>query len=559
MAAWLLLASGHVHAGTLVARAVHAETHERVTGATVVVEGPALTTTRAAITDADGSASIAALPAGIYRVTFYYASEQARFERVVVAATGTRFISAVIQASEGTVCWSHTYSPIIEPGVGIQYTVPERLRRRTSPPIGATSFEGEARVAGFRLPRGGARLPNLLADEVTIMRAGYASRWGGAAGAITSVEPHAGSNAWRRRAAIRVGSDSSETVGSLEGPLRQDHAWIAAGAGVWSGGHVALAQLAMALGPEHQGRAVLLSSTQERAGVRTTSRGSGARWTSKLHDSRTQIDVAVGRFFTGRDQSAASWSDDVRQGSAWVTRRHQMRGHHVIEVGVDAALHRRHHRDTKLAFESRELALHAHDAWSLRPNLGIELGQRVERERVHDVRGRLDRSAILPRVGAWYDWTREGRARLFGHWGRYRAPTSPGRADPIERSVGLVGLEYELVEDLAVTLAYERRGGSDGVVVAARKRRGALRLVGLARVGERDPLFGSRHTVRLDAYRDFDLCFAKRLWIGAGVRHGVDDRSAVTLGTTRDHVELRLELADTVEGPAGRFALSWTH
>jgi outer membrane receptor protein involved in Fe transport len=75
------------------------------------------------------------------------------------------------------------------------------------------------------------------------------------------------------------------------------------------------------------------------------------------------------------------------------------------------------------------------DSWTILPNLSVELGLRYERQGVgaaEQVAGVIDPFSgepvsgtvftlnnFSPRAGVIYDWTNEGRSRVFSHWGRY--------------------------------------------------------------------------------------------------------------------------------------------
>ncbi len=61
------------------------------------------------------------------------------------------------------------------------------------------------------------------------------------------------------------------------------------------------------------------------------------------------------------------------------------------------------------------------DSYSVLPNLNINLGARFEHQRVYDFRGDpfADLSNLAFRGGIIYDPTNEGRAKLFGHYGRF--------------------------------------------------------------------------------------------------------------------------------------------
>ncbi|HWN68336.1 MAG TPA: TonB-dependent receptor, partial [Haliangium sp.] len=75
------------------------------------------------------------------------------------------------------------------------------------------------------------------------------------------------------------------------------------------------------------------------------------------------------------------------------------------------------------------------DSWTILPNLTAELGLRYERQSLgaaDQIAGLVDPFSgetvgdtavtlnnVAPRAGVIYDWTNEGRSRVFGHWGRY--------------------------------------------------------------------------------------------------------------------------------------------
>jgi hypothetical protein len=76
------------------------------------------------------------------------------------------------------------------------------------------------------------------------------------------------------------------------------------------------------------------------------------------------------------------------------------------------------------------------DSWQIRPNLTLNAGIRLEEQRlryaehlqnqVHPASGeQFGKNAlelkgqIAPRVGILYDWTKEGRSKMYAHWGRF--------------------------------------------------------------------------------------------------------------------------------------------
>ncbi len=84
---------------------------------------------------------------------------------------------------------------------------------------------------------------------------------------------------------------------------------------------------------------------------------------------------------------------------------------------------------------NRGLGAYVQDSWQIRPNFTVNAGLRWERqtgyvadvlqgqlspegEIIPEVAFQID-NMFAPRIGAIYDPTQEGRAKLFGHWGRF--------------------------------------------------------------------------------------------------------------------------------------------
>jgi hypothetical protein len=79
---------------------------------------------------------------------------------------------------------------------------------------------------------------------------------------------------------------------------------------------------------------------------------------------------------------------------------------------------------------------YARDSWQIRPNLTVNAGIRYEEQRMRYatfLQGQQDpltgerfgknalvlRNQWAPRIGALYDWTKEGRSKAYAHWGRF--------------------------------------------------------------------------------------------------------------------------------------------
>ncbi len=85
--------------------------------------------------------------------------------------------------------------------------------------------------------------------------------------------------------------------------------------------------------------------------------------------------------------------------------------------------------------ETLNLGLFAQESWTVLPNLTLNAGVRYERQALgaaEEVVGEIDPftgepytdrafslNNVSPRAGAIYDWTNQGRSRVFAHWGRY--------------------------------------------------------------------------------------------------------------------------------------------
>jgi outer membrane receptor protein involved in Fe transport len=179
-------------------------------------------------------------------------------------------------------------------------------------------------------------------------------------------------------------------------------------------------------------------------------------------------------------------------------------------------------------------AAYMRDSWQLRPNFTVNIGLRYEEQRLRFAEhlqdttdpftgSDLGKNAMeltnmwSPRLGVLYDWTKEGRSKIYGHWGRFyesipmdindrsfggetlyqQSYDSTSQCGPMDDGIGgpdgpscvtdpnqvpslgetlfgsgvlvapgikaqymdeyLIGAEYELVEDLTVGVAFQNR------------------------------------------------------------------------------------------------------
>ena len=91
---------------------------------------------------------------------------------------------------------------------------------------------------------------------------------------------------------------------------------------------------------------------------------------------------------------------------------------------------------TRLRGQTVNWSAYARDSWQVRPNFTLNYGLRYEEQRLRyteDLQNTTDpltgrdlgknamvmRGMWAPRVGVLYDWTKEGRSKIYSHWGRF--------------------------------------------------------------------------------------------------------------------------------------------
>lgn len=93
-------------------------------------------------------------------------------------------------------------------------------------------------------------------------------------------------------------------------------------------------------------------------------------------------------------------------------------------------------RGTQVSGETLNWGAYLRDSWQIQPNLTLNIGVRYEEQRLRYaefLRNTVDpltqqmlgtnamvlTGMIAPRVGLLYDWTKEGRSKIYAHWGRF--------------------------------------------------------------------------------------------------------------------------------------------
>ncbi len=187
---------------------------------------------------------------------------------------------------------------------------------------------------------------------------------------------------------------------------------------------------------------------------------------------------------------------------------------------------------TTIAGNTLNWSAYLRDSWQIRPNLTLNAGLRYEEQRLRYaefLRGKLDpltdetlgTNAMTltgnwsPRIGLLYDWTKEGRSKVYTHWGRfyesvpmdindrsfggevfYRQGFAAGACGPVDDQIGgpngvgcttttmqaqtnellgasgvlvapgiqsqymdelIAGFEYEVMDDLKIGVSYQNR------------------------------------------------------------------------------------------------------
>ncbi len=551
--ALVVCAPGLARAGELAGVVVDKDTYQPLPGVTVVVSSPVLQPIETAITDEEGRYAIAHLPAGVYQVDFYYADSTVRRRGIVVHVEGRVYANLVMPTPDCCVCIFPWSPPVVPDTITITRT--ETLPAVPMPPAGLTRTGAVRRIHGLRLPAGAAPLSAALFDQIDLHEYGYDATIGGGAGTVMDLSPRSGSNETHGFVRGRAGTNAADGAAGLAGPLSRDHAWyaltIAPRADRAERGTSAMTAINVAASPEQQGWALALADRATATGgdATRTTRGVAGGWLSRFDDNRLELETAVGRFATATSLPGITAGTDRTELTLAARDRFKAWGNHRAELGASGAREVTRHPDVKRGFARDERAAWIDDAWNLRPNVLASAGLRWESEQVTDAAGSRDRGALSPRLGLLYDWTNEGRARLWGSWGRHR---DPARGLSLDDTV--VGVEHELGEDLAAGVAYVRRGSADGAMLFLHTRAAWLNGSAEYRVGQRDPILGTRQSLTVDISGLLDLCFAHDLLYAAGLRFGAGAPSYLAAGKRwqigDDDLDVTVQLADLTGTPA---------
>jgi hypothetical protein len=132
---------------------------------------------------------------------------------------------------------------------------------------------------------------------------------------------------------------------------------------------------------------------------------------------------------------------------------------------------------TQITGNTMNWSAYLRDSWQVVPNLTINLGLRYEEQRLRYAnflqhttdaltQEPLGKNAMTlqnmwaPRIGAVYDWTKEGRSKVYAHWGRFY------ESIPLDINDRSFGGEVQFIQDFASNrcgMTDPRINGSNGV------------------------------------------------------------------------------------------------
>jgi outer membrane receptor protein involved in Fe transport len=147
---------------------------------------------------------------------------------------------------------------------------------------------------------------------------------------------------------------------------------------------------------------------------------------------------------------------------------------------------------TQVTSNTFNWAAYLRDSWQILPNVTLNAGVRYEEQRLRYAdflqhttdpltSVALGKNAMVlqnmwaPRIGAIYDWTQEGRSKVYAHWGRFY------ESIPLDINTRSFGGEVQFIQDFTACGAADKAiGGSNGNACLAdpNARAGQERLLG---------------------------------------------------------------------------------
>jgi hypothetical protein len=325
-------------------------------------------------------------------------------------------------------------------------------------------------------------LTSALVDESAIVTAAPDATEGGSTSGWLGASMLSGGNELHGRVFSTVTpaplGSASRTVGDLGaglgGPVVKDRLWFAAG-GQWPWASPTL------LDPGAQGLLRLTALLSSDARLEARYLDTGARLLD--HAVRSRVATVSGSFaaFDKRllldvrgwwmgvsDRSGTSARDLSSQsagGNGTLTVLMTAWGHHLLRVGVEG-------RSSHARSSGRDVfSTFVDENWSVADRVTLLLGARTDLQRLSSgASGATLSGGLLPRLGAVFDPTQQGRAKIFGWWGRLEddVPLAllDGARQPVAFGSGLrpataaswsLGTQFELWPFVAGLRYTERR------------------------------------------------------------------------------------------------------
>ena len=237
-------------------------------------------------------------------------------------------------------------------------------------------------------------LQNFL-QEAGAMTGGYRAEYGRSPGGIFTAVLKSGGNDFHGSAfgSFLPSPRAWDAGAELGGPIQRDKLWFYGG--------VAPVDTPGQTDFQYVGKLSYRPAEDHALGLSVFTDASALRYLGRLFDQRLDVDGTVW------------WNRGSRpEGSLKLTNSFDLLGHHQLKIGAESWA-----------------AAFAQDTWSLFDRVVIDAGLRVE-----------DKNT-MPRVGAAWDFTGRGFAKLYAFYGRFE-----------DTEQALAGVQYQFLGDLVASI-----------------------------------------------------------------------------------------------------------
>jgi hypothetical protein len=265
--------------------------------------------------------------------------------------------------------------------------------------------------------------PSAITDAPVAIHGGSTSGWLEALTFSGGNEMHGRVFTTVTPAALDSASTTLGDVGvGLGGYLERDRIWFAVG-GQWpwaapvslDAGAQGLLKLTTLLSPDARIEARYIDASARLQDHAVRSRLGSVGGNFSMNDKKLLFDLQA--WWLGISDRSASTALDLSSQSFGASGTSRLLlslwGHHVLSLGLEA-------RSSHAGSAGRDvLSSSLEDSWAVADLFTVLLGARTDQQRLRSGRSEATVSGgLLPRLGAVYDPTRQGRAKIFGWWGR---------------------------------------------------------------------------------------------------------------------------------------------